>query len=78
MFMSDYNIVYFLEPHFGGGGGGGHALGGGSVEDALPLGLDAALFHTLGQTPNTWQLWVREHARGEGGVTLWRGGGGMG
>ena len=39
---------------------------------ALPLGLDAALFHTLGQTPNTWQLWVREHARGRkgGGVSV--------
>ena len=37
------------------------------MDAALPLGLDAALFHTLGQTPNTWQLWVREHSRGRKG-----------
>jgi hypothetical protein len=74
MFMSDFNIVYFLEPHFG-GGGGGHAVGGGSVDAALPLGLDAALFHTLGQTPNTWQLWVREYARGRKGRGVGVGGG---
>eukprot|EP00802_Teleaulax_amphioxeia_P012541 Tamp_12584.p1 GENE.Tamp_12584~~Tamp_12584.p1 ORF type:complete len:575 (+),score=83.99 Tamp_12584:205-1725(+) len=49
MFMSDFQVVYFLQTH-----------------SASSSALDAALFKSIRQVPETWQVWVREYTGGRG------------